>query len=264
MFLVLLEKKALNTLVHKIVFLLFLLLACLWVFTRRQKGRLFFLAVVVIWIGFYTHDFLSIYHVRGLFNLHAVQPFSWWFGVLLAVSFITMLVGRAYCGWVCPFGALMYVFYKISPVKKQVPEKIHRFFTSLKYLLLFVGITVGAAGIILFKIEPFVYIFTGWIRTVFFGFAVSFILVSFIIPYFWCRYLCFLGAWWGLCSLKPALRYIVCWEKKKCGQCADVCPVGAIRKEDSTIIQRECIRCNECQVCRAEDKRGKTDGGMIQ
>lgn len=213
---------------------------------------MFFMVVVLLWIGFYTREFLSVYHLQSLGTVRDVQHFSWWLGIFAGASIMTALIGRVYCGWICPFGAVMYILYRISPFKKQIPERTHRILAFIKYLLLLGGLTAGTAWSGLFKMEPFVYIFTGWVGTVFFGLAVFFILVALVIPYFWCRYLCFLGAWWGLLSWRPLIKYVACRGKRKCGQCAALCPVGAIKKDGCTIIQRECIRCNECQVCRID------------
>jgi len=59
-----------------------------------------------------------------------------------------------------------------------------------------------------------------------------------------CRYLCPLGAAWGLLGRAAVLRMKVSDRCTKCGGCASVCPMGIEiwRRQDSP----ECIRCMKC------------------
>jgi polyferredoxin len=79
--------------------------------------------------------------------------------------------------------------------------------------------------------------------------------LNFIQPRFWCRYLCPLGALLGLASRYPWLRYRVSETSCiACGDCASVCPAGAIEPEhDYTANLADCDVCLACaEACPAE------------
>lgn len=67
-------------------------------------------------------------------------------------------------------------------------------------------------------------------------------------PRFWCRYLCPLGAFLGLAARYPLLRYRVSSRDCiACGDCADVCPAGAI--DPAHDYAANSSRCNVCLTC---------------
>ena len=58
------------------------------------------------------------------------------FYVVGYLSLIGLLAGRFICGWLCLFGLLQELLYKIPTPKLTVPEKIDRPLRKLKYLVL--------------------------------------------------------------------------------------------------------------------------------
>lgn len=60
------------------------------------------------------------------------------FYVVGYLALIGLLVGRFVCGWLCLFGLIQELLYKIPTPKLTVPEKIDRPLRYLKYLMLFV------------------------------------------------------------------------------------------------------------------------------
>ncbi len=64
---------------------------------------------------------------------------------------------------------------------------------------------------------------------------------------FWCCFLCPLGALLGLLSKVSLLRPVLGPSCNRCGRCADVCRLGAIRSEPAyAIAVSECTVCLEC------------------
>ena len=60
----------------------------------------------------------------------------------------------------------------------------------------------------------------------------------------WCRYLCPMGAALGLLARYAPFKVANSKTCEKCGDCAGVCPTGAIR--DAKVDQGSCIYCANC------------------
>jgi polyferredoxin len=74
-----------------------------------------------------------------------------------------------------------------------------------------------------------------------------------IIPRFYCRYACPLGAALALGSLLSLRRIGRVEQCNHCNVCEQKCPTGAIR--GPAIDFKECVRCNACEIQLIE-KRG--------
>jgi len=167
--------------------------------------------------------------------------------------FFTVL-GRVFCGWMCPFGILQDAVDKIFNRKKTM---VHKFeFTKFIVLILTLIAAWRVSDTLFCKICPagfieaavpyriehgmiFDTLFIG--RIIFFIFLIG---IIFLISRFWCRYLCPLGAWAGIFNKVSFLRLHVKDNCTKCGICTKACPMGLepYKSERST----DCILCGEC------------------
>ncbi|MBC7246736.1 MAG: 4Fe-4S binding protein [Actinobacteria bacterium] len=181
--------------------------------------------------------------------------------VLGSVGLVGALVGRMPCGWICPFGFLQDLLYKIPVPKLRLPRRIrwgrYAFLGLLAVLVPFLTARswfsrlcpMGAleGGVFLKLVPPLDPLPPGaW----FFWLKIA-ILVGFL---FWftvskrpfCRAVCPLGAMLGLCNRFSLYRVTVddtmCTE---CGVCREVCPVDIDIFEDPD--SPDCIRCLECK-----------------
>lgn len=188
-------------------------------------------------------------------------------GLLLLIG---VLLGRVVCGFLCPFGWFQELLHKI-PSKKFSTKKLH-ILTYLKYviLLLFVvvlpmtvvnevgmgdpffckyicpaGILEG--GIPLSLADPGIRASLGalftWKSCILLGVVV--LSVFFYRPF--CKWLCPLGAFYGLCNKISMYRLEVDADKcTACGACSRACKmdVDAFR----TPNHAECIRCGDCMA----------------
>ena len=229
--------------------------------------RMSFLTVTLFFLGWYANAQLSVVNVLALFQ-SLVNGFSWqaflldpltvilWFSVAAAMIFW----GRgAYCGWLCPFGALQELTNQIGR-KLRIPQftlpwGLHERLWPIKYMIFLALFGASLAslewGERFSEIEPFkTAIVLRFDRAwPFVLFAVALLVAGLFIERFYCRYLCPLGAALAI----PARMRMFDWLKryKECGSpcqtCANECFVQAIHPTGE-INPNECLNCLHCQV----------------
>jgi polyferredoxin len=206
---------------------------------------------------------------------------------------LTILLGRFFCGWVCPVGTTLdlvspMAVWRGSKVKhaKRKTQGIVRLFPTnrnsvLRYYLL---IAVLAGGVLSLQalglLDPLVIFHrtTTAIATDLFALQqpalrAFFSLVSLIFlgilalelwqPRFWCRNLCPLGALISVFSRFSLLNRRVSQACTLCAECRRACPMNAIPlREPRDTGYADCTFCLECEA--ACPKGGVTFGfGML-
>jgi len=192
---------------------------------------------------------------------------------LLVIGFLALvggIVGRAACGWVCPFGWFQELLHKI-PSPKFAGPKILKY---LKYLILVVFVFLLPAfwldefdggeptfckficpagtlegGLPLAWLQPGLRSQLSWLFTwkAFCLAALLAMAVFFRRPF--CRWVCPLGAFYGPFNRVSLARIefdkVNCIE---CGACSKKCPVSLDVPRE--VDNAECLRCLECSnVC---------------
>ncbi len=229
--------------------------------------RMSFLTVTLVFLGWYASAQLSVVNLMALAN-SLRGGFTWQAFMLEPLTFILwwsvaaslIFWGRgAFCGWLCPFGALQELsnqiarFFKVPQI--TLPWGLHERLWALKYII-FLALFAAALtsldrGEQLAEIEPFkTAIVLRFMREwPFVTFAVALLIAGLFIERFYCRYLCPLGAALAI----PARMRMFDWLKryKECGSpcqtCANECFVGAIHPTGE-INPNECLNCMHCQV----------------
>lgn len=184
-------------------------------------------------------------------------------GMILAFG---VVLGRAVCGFLCPFGLIQELLYKIPFPKK----KLWKGFTWIKYILLVVFVlmfpvvktnAVGSGapafceyicpvgtlegGIPLLFTHPELRRVIGTLFSVKMVILVITLVGCLSICRFFCKVMCPLGAIYGLLNKVSLFRMDVNMGKCiHCGKCTHVCPmdVDPVKTPDSA----ECIRCGKC------------------
>ena len=181
-----------------------------------------------------------------------------------------LLVGRFICGWLCLFGLIEELLYKIPTPKIRVPEKADQVLRYLKYGFLFVLVfalpffyrtewgagdpffckyvcPVGTleGGIPLVLLNEGMRAAAGALFRWKFAILIVCVLASVFIYRPFCKYVCPLGAFYSLFQrvslLKMKFDETACVH---CGACSGICKmnVDPVRNPNSA----ECIRCGEC------------------
>ncbi len=238
----------------------------------RDQGRLAFLGIVLIGLGWYAGGQLSVLQV--LTFAHALlSGFNWEHFLVDPLIFIlwgyvavTLLFwGRGvYCGWLCPFGALQELMNaaarRIGVPQLKVPFVVHERLWAIKYVI-FLGLFAASLHTIreatlLAEIEPFkTAISMAFVRSwPFVLYVVGLLVAGLFIERFFCRYLCPLGAALAI----PARLRMFNWLRRRhqCGSecqiCSERCTVQAIHPTGE-INPNECIYCLECQTYYVDD-----------
>lgn len=181
-------------------------------------------------------------------------------------------LGRFVCGFLCPFGLVQDLLFKIPFVKKIRTLPGEKFLRWLRYLILLVFVIL---------LPVFVMDITGLGQPWFckyicpagtleggipqtllnenlrgaigflFKWKVSILVVtvisSIILYRPFCRYICPLGAIYGLFNKVSFYRYKVDPDKcTKCGACQKICKLNIKVYENPNSL--DCIRCGECKA----------------
>ncbi len=236
--------------------------------------RIGFLSFSLVFLGWYTNAQLSVVNLMALAG-SLRSGFSWdaflmdplvfiqWFAIAAALLFW----GRgAYCGWLCPFGALQELTNKIARAFKlpqwELPWGLHERLWPLKYMIFLGLFGLSMVSIPLAEtyaeVEPFkTAIILKFMREwPFVIFALLLIGAGLFVERFYCRYLCPLGAALAI----PARIRMFDWLRryKECGSpcqtCSNECPVQAIHPTGE-INPNECVNCLHCQVLYQSDTK---------
>ena len=235
-----------------------LLLATLAFFMKKRSIRAVSLAVTLVFLGWIDGGFLSVSHITsGIWRGPSVYFDD--LALLLMVTFTviaTVLFGRVFCGFLCPFGALQDLLDNVVPARfhKKVPQAVHDRALWVKYALLggiLIPAIAGSHASLYQYVEPFGTVFFPSTSVLLWGIALSFLVASAIVPRFYCRYVCPLGAAPAIGSLVSLNRIRRVEHCGHCKVCEQGCPTGAIRGD--LVDFKECVRCNVCETKLIEE-----------
>jgi ferredoxin len=224
-------------------------------------------------------------------------------GILLLYGII---FGRMICGFLCPFGFIQDLLYKIKTPKLK-KNKVTRVLSYFKYVILVflvvivpvmyafrnfplpafckyicpAGTLEGAMGLLSNKVNESQLARLGPLFTWKFALMVSIVVGAIFIYRIFCRFLCPLGAIYGLfnkfsvlgikldrpkcidCGLcvskcKMDIRHVADHECISCGDCVEVCPTNAIYFKGGKYMLRE----NDIPKASSESDKVAAEGNI--
>ena len=202
-----------------------------------------------------------------------------YFALLLAGGIpliLTLLFGKVFCGWVCPYNLIAEFTDKLRKVIRPKTVRIKNKNPKSQYYWFVFGAIVtiiAISGIPLITFISFPGLISAHIADYVFYGAIGFellivvliiVLEIFIAPRFWCKYACPVGATLALLRTKNTLsiKYdaIACGDNcpvnlKKIALCNAACPIHLNPRQDG--IYPYCINCGACiEACY--NKGGKS------
>ena len=223
--------------------------------------------------GYPVSLFLELDPLVGLatvMSTHELYKGLLW-GVVTII--VTLLLGRVFCGWVCPYGSLHhFVGWALGRRSKKwrIDANRYRPVFQLKYVILIIFLVAAAMGSLQVGLLDPIALFTRtmtaallpgidrvWPGTIHVGEAafgggiligaILLVLVglNLIIPRFFCRVLCPLGALLGVLARFSVWR--IDREAKTCNSC-NACLIGCEGAADphDKLRKSECIVCFNC------------------
>lgn len=203
--------------------------------------------------GSFSADHSTIFYVCGILLMYC------------------LLFGRMICGWLCPFGLIQELFYKIkTPKLKKSP--VTRILSYLKFVILvfFVlivpiayafkdtplpsfckyicpaGTLEGGIGLLSNAVNASYFSMLGPLFTWKFLLMVSILVGCVFVFRLFCRFICPLGALYGLFNRLSVFGIQV--DKKSCTDCG-LC-ISHCKLDIHHVGDQECVSCGECvEVC---------------
>ena len=175
----------------------------------------------------------------------------------------SLVFGRAFCGYICPFGALQELLGKISKKKIKVPEKADKYLRLVKYAVLALVTAMAwiTATIWISPYDPwtaFAHIWSGSELFAEMGAGLTILVIvvgaSIFIERFFCKYLCPAGAVYGLLA-RISLSRIKRNCGGSCGKCGKACPMNIDVAKARTVKSTECIACGQCAAACPSKKQ---------
>lgn len=218
-------------------------------------------------------SFTAVYSSLDLIQMELSQPEFPWI-VLGTIFLIGAVVGRAFCGWVCPIGFIQDIITTLKGKLNFISPRTHKAAKQVKYLVLFVTFLIsGSLGITLylgggsdyknalgiFASGPFIAISPD--GTLFGTIPALLAMVRENFGALIARPPTIQEVWAGLNRIPPlpALRIIIlvaffaaAWKVPRFW-CRYVCPTGALmavfQKYSYAGIKRDPVKCTKCPHC---------------
>ena len=172
----------------------------------------------------------------------------------LTTAVLTLVLGRVWCGWVCPLGTVLYWTRFKGAIERGV--RLSNRWRIVKYALLFLILATALLGLLRSALD---WMGRGAVAS---GSVIILVLaasvgLNHVADLFWCRYLCPLGGAVALLSKIAPMRRIVRDHCNDCSVCVDACLMGAIDPKRGFVNDPgECTVCIDCLMACTSSSNG--------
>jgi len=228
-----------------VIYLAFFIIVFSFYFVTRKsrtllRYRRLILTASLVVMGIYIATPFSIIHIFNIL-LGNYSTSLLWVALILTMLFAMIVAGRFYCGWLCPFGAVLELMDALKVKKWKIPEDIDQRLRILKYILLLlitpVVLISGRADYAVF--EPYLTLFSFHGNLLLWALVFLMLTINLRVKRLWCRYLCPVAAVLGLFALSD-----------KGYRSLPGCPMANPQQPHIS----ECIRCNLCYGSSTSDE----------
>lgn len=185
------------------------------------------------------------------------QDIPAWVWLPLLTLGSTMLWGRLFCGWLCPFGALLSVtdklgrtvFKNLSLTRTNVLYALQplRYYWLLFVVLVF--ILSSNWGLFLTPFALFSHEIVRMLQGYFLWLLIGITVATLVFSRFWCSVVCPTGLLLSLLARLRPFRYRLAGNCVHCEQCARTCSVAAAPSHSGCATEG-CLVCGDCKrIC---------------
>ncbi|HWR90088.1 MAG TPA: 4Fe-4S binding protein [Dissulfurispiraceae bacterium] len=249
--------------------------------------------VLLIIVGLFLSQFLGVKALVGglsgsvaVWFVKLIDVFAWMeslaasqsftmtaFWAVLPLAVVYLVVGRAFCGWVCPMDYLFELVNRLRGWKRlsfnvppsvgygiaalfiiaSVVVEIPVFTNYLSHLTNFFRLLTGGLFLALdLPVERSVVLYSGAI-------IAGLLVLEAMLPRLWCRVLCPVGKLYGIFNKISLLRLSFAEGKcARCNICDQVCYMGveiARHADEEGLRDSNCIYCGRCvEGCETRGK----------
>lgn len=198
--------------------------------------------------------------------------------IIVGALLTSLLLKRAFCGWICPVGAFWEFFgwagKRVLPKQPRAPRPVDLALRGLRYaftaLLMFWLLSLPVEVALNFQTIPYYAVADIKILSYFvhpplwyLGLGAAIAAASFAFGNVWCRYICPLGGLYGAVGVASPCTVVrdddLCTQ---CGRCNKVCHAMVDVRASGSVHAPECDGCQEC--VRACPEPGALEGRVLR
>jgi len=234
--------------------------AAIWMNKLSIKMRIVLMAISFLLFGaissFYPALFITPSPVCA-----STKPFLYglkpqFLATLAVIGIMSLIVGKGFCGTVCPVGALQELLYRIPILKnlksKKVPFKITNTVRVMLFVLfLIVAFTLSTSSYFYYNLFDLIHweFEMQWIEFIqLMVFLVLILSLSLFIFRPFCYFICPMGLYtWVLEHIAPLKVRVNKDACNGCGACEKVSPCNAVKGiVEGDTIRADCHLCGDC------------------
>lgn len=243
-------------------------LAAFGLYTKNALLRYCILGLSVAYLGIFKGGGLSVNDVVTLLSLRSPVLLNnlYWYSLVVVAIASAIIAGRFYCGWLCPFGAVLEVLYPVVPIEWTISKSTDRYLRAVKYVILVIILLLALvfanntpAAYLASIVEPFATLFQLHGDVLAWTWLILALMCASVISRCYCRYFCPLVACFAILSAVSSFlivrRFSVKLPQDNCIGCRlgeRQCQMGAISYDEELkrprIDGNECVMCNACAV----------------